>query len=93
MNSEEISVLKRYAKVFDLEVDDFPKDMAGWEDQMLLMWSLATSRAAVEMLKFAIITDMNESDFSFEKFDNLYFHFDDNSLKEIFTEALKFYPK
>ena len=93
MNDEKISVLKRYSKVFDLEADDSPKDMAGWENQILLMWNLAASRKEEDLLKSAIITEMNEPDFSFERFDNLYFHFDDDSLKKLFTETLTFYPK
>ena len=80
MDNEEVSVLKRYVKVFDLEADDFPKDMTGWENQILLMWNLAAARKEKELLKSVSITEINEPDFSFERFDNLYFHFYDGSL-------------
>jgi hypothetical protein len=67
MSNQKIEILKHYAKILDLEADESPKDMAGRENQILLMWNLASSRKEQELLKSTIITEMNEPDFSFEK--------------------------
>jgi hypothetical protein len=62
MTQLDIEILREYVNIYDLEADVAPKKIEDWENQIILMWTLADARNQLRTLK-SVIDKLVKEDF------------------------------